>query len=332
MKTSLAAAAVLTLMSSAALAQTTGVGLSAPGDVQPTGTAGPTTAAPSIGPNPDPFERFNRKSYAFSNKVDRIAIRPGAIFYKRATPRPVRNGLHNMLQNMDEPVVFVNDVLQLRFKSAADTLYRLVGNSTIGLGGIFDVAAHAGVPHHDNGFGLTMGRYGVPAGPYFYLPVLGPTTLRDGVGSGVDGFTDPLNYARFDGQIALQIGRPVVGGLDLRASVDKELKQLQTTATDPYATIRSVYLQNKQAQIGGGDTNLQALPDFPGDPGVPAAGAPRRSRSTWPGAAAPQAAPDTPAYPAPPASAPSRAPTGADPAGPSQPTPSSTGAASTNPT
>ena len=297
--TLLATGAVLALAASGpAYAQTTGTGLATPGAVQSSGTAPSATDGPSGGADrerkPDPWERFNRKSYNFSMALDRAAIGPVARAYKRGVPKVVRSSVHNMIQNIGEPVVFVNDVLQLRLKSAAGTLCRFVGNSTLGVGGIVDVGARTGIPHHDNGFGVTMGRYGVGAGPYLYVPVLGPSTVRDSVGSGVDAISDPLFYSRFPGDTVLGVSRTVVGGVDLRANVDDELNSLETTATDPYATIRSAYLQNKQSQIKGGDTSLDTLPDFPDEPGA----APGSASPGAPASAGMEPLPDMPADPA----------------------------------
>lgn len=270
----LAAGMAVVLMGGAASAQTTGTALGIPKNVEPSGaTAGSGRAVPAPGPerDPDPWESFNRRSYAFSMSLDRAVIGPVARTYKRAVPKAIRTGLHNMVQNLGEPVVFANDVLQGRLGSAGNTAVRFVGNSTVGVGGIFDVAAHGGLPHHDNSIGITLGRFGIGPGPYIYVPVLGPTTIRDGVGQGLDTFLNPLTYSRFDGDTILGVSSTVIGGVDVRANVDNDLKSLETTATDPYATIRSAYLQNKQAQISGGDTRLETLPDFPDDPSQSAA-------------------------------------------------------------
>ena len=317
----LAATTALVLFGGAAAAQTTGTALGIPKNVEssstPTsdGRAGP---APRPERNPDPWEGFNRRSYGFSMALDRAVIGPGARAYKRAVPKPIRTGLHNMIVNLGEPVVFANDVLQGRLGSAGNTAVRFVGNSTFGIGGIFDVAAHGGLPHHDNSVGITLGRMGVGPGPYIYVPVLGPTTIRDGIGQGLDTFLNPLTYSRFDGDTILGVSSTVIGGVDVRANVDDDLKSLETTATDPYATIRSAYLQNKQAQISGGDTRIETLPDFPDDSSQgaaptgadpfasPAPAPPGASRRAAPGPATDALPdfPDNPQNPPPPADAP----------------------------
>lgn len=254
-------------------------------------------AAPAAAPAPspsdaDPWEGFNRRSYAFSQWVDRVAIRPGAIFYKRAVPRPIRSGLHNAFQNLGEPLVAVNDAIQVRPSDFARSSGRFVVNSTIGLAGLFDVMAHEGVPHHDNGFGLTLGRAGVRPGPYIYVPVLGPTTLRDGLGQGADVVLNPFTWINYPHRTAVGIGTGIAGGLDLRANVDDDLKRLKAMSTDDYATLRSFYLQNRQSQITGGVIDVDALPSFD-DPA--AAGTPPAAPA--PGSASPTGAAPQPALP-----------------------------------
>lgn len=240
----------------------------------------PTVAAPAsaieTGANPDPWEGTNRKLFGIYQGLDRTAIRPSAIFYKRATPRPIRTGLHNAFSNLGEPVIFINDVLQVRFKDAGTTLGRFALNSTIGLAGLLDPATDAGLEYHANGFGTTLGRYGTPAGPYLFIPILGPSDVRDAIGSGIDALTDPLTWINFSGRTGLGIGRGVIGGLDARANADPQLKVIYSTATDPYASIRSLYLQNRQSQITGGQVDVNALPSFGDDPTSPpnAAGTP----------------------------------------------------------
>ncbi len=242
----------------------------------------PTVQAPAsgvaIGPNPDPYEKLNRKSYALFRYLDRRAIRPASVFYAHAVPHVVRTGLHNAIQNVGEPVIFFNDVLQLHPKAAAQTLGRFAVNSTVGVAGLSDPATGSGLPYHQNSFGTTMGRYGVPAGPFIFIPVLGPSDVRDLIGSGVDAASDPLTWIRYTGRWEVGAARTVVSGLDTRANADPQLKQIDAMATDPYATLRSLYLQNRQAQITGGQVNVNDLPDFGPEPAetnrAGAAGAP----------------------------------------------------------
>ncbi len=251
---------------------------------------GQTVAVPSAavtpGANPDPWEPLNRKIFALFQGADRVAIRPAAIFYSRATPKPLQIGLRNAFRNLHEPIVFVNDVVQVRFQNAGVTLGRLAINSTVGFAGLFDPATQAGLPYHNNGFGTTLGRYGVPPGPYLFGA--GPTDVRDAIGSGVDILTDPLTWINFHGRLGFGISRGVVSALDDRAEADPQLKALSAMSTDEYASLRSLYLQNRAAEITGGQVNVNDLPSFGDEPSGPpnqagAPGAPPAALST-PGA------------------------------------------------
>lgn len=274
----------------------------------PTAAAGsapavaPTPASPSQG---DPWEGFNRFSYRVFMALDRAVVRPVARAYLKVVPAPVRGGVRNVLTNMGEPVVALNDVFQGHGVRAGQTAVRFATNTTLGVGGLWDVAARHGLAHHDNGFDLTLGRYKVRSGPYLFLPILGPSTLRDFVGYCIDGTIDPLHWAKYPYRTAISLGHSVVGGVDLRARNDAQFEALISDATDPYATLRSVYLQNEQSQVDAGRPNAEPpLPDFeedaPAKPGAPQAPTP----ATPPAAAEAPAAPDS----APPTAAPSPAP------------------------
>ena len=229
-----------------------------------------TAPAPASGvalaPNPDPYERFNRRSYKVFLFIDSHAIRPASVFYAHAVPHVVRTGLHNAIQNVGEPVIFFNDVVQLHPKAAAQSIGRLAVNSTLGVGGLADPATGFGIPYHQNGFGTTLGRYGVPSGPFLFVPVLGPSDVRDLFGGGVDALSNPLTWIQYTGSVGVNVSRTVIGGLDTRAGADAQLKQVYASATDPYASLRSLYLQNRQAQITGGQVNVNTLPDFGPEP------------------------------------------------------------------
>jgi len=202
--------------------------------------------------------------FALFESADRVAIRPAAIFYSRATPKPVQIGLRNAFQNLHEPIVFVNDVFQMRLKNAGVTLGRLAINTTVGFGGLFDPATTAGLAYHNNGFGDTLGRYGVPPGPYLFAA--GPSDVRDAIGSGVDILTDPFTWINFHGRLEFGVGRGVVTALDDRAQAEPQLKALQAMSTDEYASLRSLYLQNRAAEITGGQVNVNDLPSFGDEP------------------------------------------------------------------
>ena len=257
----------------------------------------------------DPWERFNRFGFAVFMAVDKAVIRPAAHVYMAVVPQPLRTGVHHMLTNLGEPVVGVNDVFQGHLFQAGRTTARFVANSTVGVGGLFDPAAKVGLPHHDNGFDVTLGRYHVKSGPFIFLPVLGPTSVRGLIGVGVDGALDPFHWVSYPGRTALGVSRTVVGGIDTRAVNDAAFTALLSDATDPYATLRSVYLQNEQSRIDQGTPAAQQpLPEFdegkpaPAPTGAPPADAPRAADAAPPPAAPllpPEQAPP-PAVPAPP--------------------------------
>jgi phospholipid-binding lipoprotein MlaA len=209
----------------------------------------------------DPWERVNRVDYAVEGKLDHYVIHPLSSAYRFLTPGPIGLGIHNVLVNLSEPSALINDVLQLRIKRAGTPAARLVINSTAGLLGLFDVAARIGLYHHDNEFGVTLGRYGVRPGPYVYLPLVGPSTVRDLVGTGVDVLMNPLHWATYADQAVILDSDFALTGIDKETSTEVELHALLSTAVDPYATLRSAYLQNKQGEVSGDGLPLE-LPAF----------------------------------------------------------------------
>ncbi len=247
---------------------------------------------------PDPYEKVNRVLFYANGALDFLVIRPAAITYKRVMPRFIRTGLHNAFSNMSEPTILFNDALQGHGKKAGRTLGRFAINSTLGLAGLVDVASTSGLRHHDNDFGITLARYGVKAGPYVFLPILGPATVRDGVGYLVTIGLDPFTYVRFPYSSPVFIGRTVGTGLDQRAAADKEIKAITANATDDYASIRSYFLQSRQADITGEHMDINALPDFGEPDKVKPAALPAPSAPTAP-------TPPSSSEPAPPTPTPS---------------------------
>ena len=248
--------------------------------------AGSAVAAPAR--NPDPFERFNRGNFALNARLDRFLIRPLSRVSSGLTPGPIGHAIQNVLRTLNEPVVILNDLLQLRPARAAKTAGRLFVNVTIGLLGTVDVAKKLGAPYHPNGFGDTLGHYGVEPGPYLYLPVLGPSDVRDLFGGGVDAVSSPIFFVRYAYKNDVLLTLNIVGGLNERATVDDELQTLLSDATDPYATLRSTYLQARQGEIDGGETP-SALPDI-GSPGADVAPSTGGPPAVLPDIASPDAA------------------------------------------
>jgi phospholipid-binding lipoprotein MlaA len=205
----------------------------------------------------DPLEEWNRSIFGFNQVVDEVVLVPVAKGYRTAVPPPMRSSVHDFLQNLNAPVIFANDVLQAQPRLAAQTLARLTINSTVGVGGMFDVASRIGIPHHSNDMGITFATYGIDEGPYLVAPVLGPTNPRDIVGNVADSFIDPANYfaGKYDVWYA-PLARTVVSGIDLRARNIEALADIEKTSLDFYATIRSLYRQRRAAEIRHEDSNL----------------------------------------------------------------------------
>ena len=212
----------------------------------------------------DPLEPVNRGIFAVNLVADDYVIRPVAQAYRDYIPQPIRNGVHNFLTNLRSPVIMFNDALQGQGKLAGDTFARLWVNTILGLGGIMDVASDIGIPFHDADFGQTLGVWGVPAGPYLVLPILGPSDARDTVGLVADSYADPFNGLMRkngdDGDYVI-LGRTVVAGIDLRSRNIDLLDRIRSTSLDYYATLRSLYQQHREALV-----NHEQPPE--GNPGL----------------------------------------------------------------
>ena len=200
--------------------------------------------------NNDPYEPANRFSYRVSNTLDTYALKPAAQAYVYVLPNPVRGGIHNVLANLSSPVLFANDVIQTKPRRAGDTFMRFLINSSVGVLGIFDVASGWGYASHEADFGETLALWGLPAGPYLFLPLLGPSNPRDATGYGVDSALDPFFYVpRGYGLLTLNWARYGTGIVDGRSRVLGDLDSINKTALDPYATIRSLSRQHRTSQI-----------------------------------------------------------------------------------
>ncbi len=204
----------------------------------------------------DPYEATNRKLYGASEAVDKNVIHPVANGYRDLTTGGFRSHVHNVLTNLGNPAQLTNDVLQGKPHKAGNTFMRLAINTTLGLGGVFDVASGWGYPDHSTDFGLTLALWGVPSGPYLFLPVLGPSNPRDGVAYGVNSAFNPLTWVTFGGSATLGTARFGVGAVDGRARVITETDTIQKTALDPYATYRSLYRQHRDAEIQNAQRDL----------------------------------------------------------------------------
>lgn len=207
-------------------------------------------------PDPkDPWERFNRTSFKVNDALDRAILRPTARAYVKVTPRVLRTGVSNFFENLETVTTLVNDALQGKMRAAGHDTARFVLNSTLGLGGLFDPATAAGIDKNDEDFGQTLGRWGVASGPYLMMPLLGPTTVRDGLARIPDTFTDPSHYLEDD---STRYAITAVEILDLRAGLldlDAQLAQ----SFDRYAFVRNAWLQRREFKVRDGNVEEEAL-------------------------------------------------------------------------
>lgn len=200
-------------------------------------------------PKSDPLEGVNEDSYRIVQKVDAAVLEPVAYAYRDGLPGPVRDGLGNVVRNLGEPSNALNFLLQGKVGKAFETLGRLAINTTLGVGGLFDVAGKkANLPYRRNGFANTMGYYGIGPGPYLYLPVTGATTVRDLAGSTLDQLLLPLTVGRPFNRPLYAATYFVVNGLDQRLAFDEEIASIRN-ADDPYRLRRETYLARRRRDI-----------------------------------------------------------------------------------
>jgi phospholipid-binding lipoprotein MlaA len=210
--------------------------------------AGVSAAAPES--FPDPLEGLNRAVFRMNRGVDDFVIGPLTIVYRTVVPGPARRAVRRALANLDAPAVFVNDMLQLAPRDAGTTAARFAVNTTVGVVGLFDVAAHMGLEAHTSDFGQTLALYGVPSGPFLVLPVLGPTNVRDGTGFVVDVLFHPMSYLLTPGATVVYASiQEGTAGFTARDAHGAELKALEASSMDYYAALRNAYYQNRMAEI-----------------------------------------------------------------------------------
>lgn len=202
----------------------------------------------------DPLEPLNRLIFSFNMFLDRIFIKPVAKMYRFVVPEIGRKGVRNVLVNLTEPVTLVNSVLQGDAENSFSTFWRFSINSTIGIGGLFDVAKYGGLEHRAEDLGQTFGKYGAGSGYYLMLPLMGPSNTRDLVGTVGDSFMDPYNYLVDGYGVA---GRTVLTGLDSREQLIELIDDIQESSLDPYATFRSLYTQRRSDEIKNGSKQLK---------------------------------------------------------------------------
>lgn len=200
-------------------------------------------------PEDDRWEGFNRGMYAFNTTADNILLKPVAKGYRIITPDPVERGVSNIFANLRTPAIIVNQLLQGKGKDAASDTGRFLVNSTIGIVGIFDVATKFGLEEHNEDWGQTLAKWGVPSGPYLMLPFLGPSTLRDSFSTAAD-FALPVR--RVVGDTGIEDKMLVLNIISARAAV-LPLEEQLNAANDPYIFLREAYLQRRNFLIYDGN-------------------------------------------------------------------------------
>lgn len=225
------------------------------------GCAIPSVSVAQAEQTPDPWQGFNHAMFAFNDTIDRWAIKPLAQGYKFVMPDPLEVGVGNILSNVKEVPSTINGLLQGDFKGAAHDTGRLLVNTTLGIGGLLDVAKHMNLPADDpEDFGQTLAVWGVGQGPYLVLPLFGPSTLRDGFGRPVDWYTNPTNYID---HVRTENTITAAALLDGRAG----LLELEKNITgDRYVFVRDVYLQRRNFLINNGEMDDDfGMDDFDGE-------------------------------------------------------------------
>lgn len=220
----------------------------------------------------DPLEGYNRAIFSFNESLDNNLLKPVAEGYREIMPDPAERGISNFFSNLREPFNILNNLLQFKFEDAVSDTVRFGINSTIGILGLFDVATDAGIPKHDEDLGQTLAVWGVESGPYFVLPIFGPSTLRDSAGlvseMWIGNTVEVGNTQLFSptGEITPASAENLTVATQFvskRADLLEEKEMADNASFDNYAFIRDAYLQKRESQIHDGDVPLQALPaDF----------------------------------------------------------------------
>jgi phospholipid-binding lipoprotein MlaA len=198
----------------------------------------------------DPWERMNRTTFKVNTALDHAIARPVARAYEKVTPRPVRTGVSNFMDNLFYPVTMGNDLLQLKFMPFAQATGRFLLNTTVGVGGLFDPATTVGLPKNEEDLGQTFGYWGAKPGPYLVIPILGPSDVRDGIGKIGDAYMNPLTYVHSDYNY-IRYTIVGVGLIDTRYRLLPQDKLLDE-AYDPYTLLKNAYLQRRQYQVTDG--------------------------------------------------------------------------------
>jgi phospholipid-binding lipoprotein MlaA len=279
----------------------------------------------------DPLESVNRGVFKFNDTLDTYALKPVAKGYQQVVPEPVRRSVTNFFSNIGDVYIAANELLQLKIADGVGDIMRVTINTLFGVGGLFDVATLAKLPKHAADFGITLGHYGVPSGPYLVLPLLGPSTVRDATGLVVDYYGNPLTYVQPSSVSWALYGLNLV---NTRANLLTTVDVLSGAALDKYSFVRNAYLQRRRFLITGGDGDGaqlpnydQSLPKYDDDGAAPGAAAPGAGAAVTPGATGATGAAAPPSAPASAPSAPE--PAAGEPASGAQPASAASAASAT---
>ena len=213
--------------------------------------AGTLSGCATSGGNPsDPLEPLNRAMFSFNDTVDDAVARPVAKAYRSALPGIVRTGISNFFSNLEDVWISVNDVLQGKVQQGFEDFGRFLLNSTFGIGGIFDWASEVGLPKNNEDFGQTLGSWGIGTGAYLVLPILGPSTFRDGFGLLLDTQTDLV--FRIDG-VRVHNSLYLTRAISNRANLLDASSVIETAALDKYAFVREAWLQRRRNLVYDGN-------------------------------------------------------------------------------
>ena len=217
-------------------------------------TSGAALAADPADADPrDPWEGYNRAVYAFNDGLDTVLLKPAAQAYDAVVPEPVDRGVSNFFANLGEVGNFANGLMQAKPGESARALARLAINSTVGLLGLFDVATSLGIERGEEDFGQTLGAWGAGPGPYFVLPVLGPSTVRDGLAAPVDFLSGPAGWLD---DPAARNAAVAAAGVDARADLLETEEAVEELTADKYALVRNAYLDRRRYEVSDGAADL----------------------------------------------------------------------------
>jgi len=244
----------------------------------------------------DPWESWNRGVFKFNDAIDRGIAKPVARAYVRTVPKPIRTGISNFFSNLNAPTVMINNALQGKFKAAANDLGRFLLNTTVGIGGLLDPATSAGLDRNDEDFGQTLGHWGVHAGPFIELPLLGPSNLRDAPSLVVDSYTNPRQYIR---NTDVKYGLLALNLVNRRAALLPYEETLKNVF-DKYAFIRDAFLAHRAFLVSDGKITEEPLTDPDADsPDISSPPSPKARPSAPPASKVPAPDISPPQKPAP---------------------------------